>query len=64
MGKGEPALALAAPVGGLPGSETKCPFGSAFRSFWSPKAVAACQTLTFSTNFYKIRLDKNHSKST
>jgi hypothetical protein len=37
---------------------------SAFRSFWPPKAVADCQTLNFSTSFYKIRLGKNHSKST
>jgi hypothetical protein len=26
--------------------------------------VADCQTLSFSASFYKIRLDKNHSKST
>jgi hypothetical protein len=39
-------------------------FVSAFRSFWPPKADADCQTLTFSASFYKIRLDKNHSKST
>jgi hypothetical protein len=39
-------------------------FVSAFRSFWPPKAAADCQTLSFSANFYKIRLGKNHSKST
>jgi hypothetical protein len=39
-------------------------FVSAFRSFWPPKAAANCQTLSFSASFYKIRLDKNHSKST
>jgi hypothetical protein len=39
-------------------------FVSAFRSFWPPKAVADCQTLSFSVSFYKIRLGKNHSKST
>jgi hypothetical protein len=39
-------------------------FVSAFWSFWPPKAVADCQTLSFSVSFYKIRLDKNHSKST
>lgn len=36
----------------------------AFRSFWPPKADADCQTLIFSASFYKIRLSKNHSKST
>jgi hypothetical protein len=35
-----------------------------FRSFWLPKAVTDYQTLSFSASFYKIRLDKNHSKST
>jgi hypothetical protein len=39
-------------------------FVSAFRSFWPPKADADCQTLSFSASFYKIRLGKNHSKST
>jgi hypothetical protein len=39
-------------------------FVSAFRSFWPPKAAADCQTLSFSASFYKIRLGKNHSKST
>jgi hypothetical protein len=37
---------------------------SAFRNFWPPKATADCQTLSFSASFYKIRLVKNHSKST
>jgi hypothetical protein len=41
-----------------------CLFVSAFRSFWPPKAAAGCQTLSFSVSFYKIRLGKNHSKST
>jgi hypothetical protein len=40
------------------------PFVSAFRSFWPPKVAVDCQTLIFSASFYKIRLDKNHSKST
>jgi hypothetical protein len=40
------------------------PFVSAFWSFWPPKAAADCQTLSFSVSFYKIRLGKNHSKST
>jgi hypothetical protein len=39
-------------------------FVSAFYSFWPPKAAADCQTLSFSASFYKIRLGKNHSKST
>jgi hypothetical protein len=39
-------------------------FVSAFCSFWPPKAVVDCQTLSFSASFYKIRLGKNHSKST
>jgi hypothetical protein len=39
-------------------------FVSAFWSFWPPKATAACQTLRFSVSLYKIRLSKNHSKST
>jgi hypothetical protein len=39
-------------------------FVSAFRSFWPPKATADYQTLSFSVSFYKIRLGKNHSKST
>jgi hypothetical protein len=33
-------------------------FVSDFRSFWSPKIVPDCQTLSFSVSFYKIRLDK------
>jgi hypothetical protein len=41
-----------------------CLFVSAFRSFWLPKAAADCQTLSFSVSFYKIRLSKNHLKST
>jgi hypothetical protein len=44
--------------------QTTCMFVSAFRSFWPLKAVADCQTLSFSDSFYKIRLGKNHSKST
>jgi hypothetical protein len=39
-------------------------FVSVFGSFWTPKAVAYCQTLSFSVKFYKIRWDKNHPKST
>jgi hypothetical protein len=39
-------------------------FVSAFGSFWPPKAAADCQTLNFSTSFYKIRCGKNHPKST
>jgi hypothetical protein len=39
-------------------------FVSAFWSFWPPKAAADCQTLNFPASFYKIRLGKNHSKST
>jgi hypothetical protein len=39
-------------------------FVLAFWSFWPPKAAADCQTLSFSISFYKIRLGKNHSKST
>jgi hypothetical protein len=39
-------------------------FVSAFCSFWPLKAVADCQTLSFSASFYTIRLGKNHSKST
>jgi hypothetical protein len=39
-------------------------FVSAFCSFWPPKTAADWQTLSFSANFYEIRLDKNHSKST
>jgi hypothetical protein len=39
-------------------------FVSAFCNFWPPKAAAGCQTLSFSANFYKICLGKNHSKST
>jgi hypothetical protein len=37
---------------------------SASGSFWSPKAAADCQTLSFSDSFYKIRWGKNHPKST
>jgi hypothetical protein len=39
-------------------------FVSVFWSFWPPKAAADCQALSFSASFYKIRLGKNHSKST
>jgi hypothetical protein len=39
-------------------------FVSASSSFWPPKAVVDCQTLSFSASFYKIRLGKNHPKST
>jgi hypothetical protein len=39
-------------------------FVSAFCSFWPPKAAADCQTISFLASFYKIRLGKNHSKST
>ena len=39
-------------------------FVSASGSFWPPKAAADCQTLSFSASFYKIRLGKNHPKST
>jgi hypothetical protein len=39
-------------------------FVSASGSFWSPKAAADCQTLSFSASFYKIRWSKNHPKST
>jgi hypothetical protein len=47
------------------GDKKKKPlFVSAFRSFWPPKAVADCQTLSFLASFYKICLGKNHSKST
>jgi hypothetical protein len=34
-------------------------FVSASSSFWSPKVVADCQTLSFSASFYKIRWRKN-----
>jgi hypothetical protein len=37
-------------------------FVSDFWSFWPPKAVADCQTLSFSVSFYKICLGKNHIK--
>jgi hypothetical protein len=37
---------------------------SASCSFWPPKAVADCQTLSFLASFYKIRWGKNHPKST
>jgi hypothetical protein len=39
-------------------------FVLAFCSFWPLEVAAGCQTLSFSASFYKIRLDKNHSKST
>jgi hypothetical protein len=39
-------------------------FVSASGSFWPPKAAADCQTPSFLASFYKIRWDKNHSKST
>jgi hypothetical protein len=39
-------------------------FVSASGSFWPPKAVADCQTLSFSASFYKIRWGKNYPKST
>jgi hypothetical protein len=39
-------------------------FVSTFRTFWPLKAVANCQTLSFSASFYKICLGKNYSKST
>jgi hypothetical protein len=39
-------------------------FVSASGSFWSPKAAADCQTLSFLASFYKIRWSKNHPKST
>jgi hypothetical protein len=48
----------------VPHQQTMYPFVSAFRSFWPPKADADCQTLSFSASFYKIRLGKNHLKST
>jgi hypothetical protein len=52
-------------MGGMDFIHSSLPlFVSAFRSFWPPKAAADCQTLSFSASFYKIRLDKNHSKST
>jgi hypothetical protein len=47
----------------MPG-KPKALFVSASGSFWSPKTVANCQTLSFSVSFYKIRLGKNHPKST
>jgi hypothetical protein len=43
---------------------TERPLVSASGSFWPPKAAADCQTLSFSASFYKIRLGKNHPKST
>jgi hypothetical protein len=39
-------------------------FVSASGSFWPSKAVADCQTLSFSVSFYKIRWSKNYPKST
>jgi hypothetical protein len=51
-------------AGNYPGIISSSLFVSAFRSFWPPKVAADCQTLNFSANFYKIRLGKNHSKST
>jgi hypothetical protein len=44
--------------------ETLTLFVSASGSFWSPKAAADCQTLSFSASFYKIHWGKNHPKST
>jgi hypothetical protein len=38
-------------------------FVSAFSSFWPPKVVVDCQTLSFSANFYKNQFGKNHPKS-
>jgi hypothetical protein len=35
-----------------------------FLELLAPKAATSCQTLSFSVSFYKIRLGKNHSKST
>jgi hypothetical protein len=37
-------------------------FVSASSSFWSPKAAADCQTLSFSASFYKIRWGQKSSK--
>jgi hypothetical protein len=48
----------------VPFGKTLPLFVSAFRSFWPLKAVADCQTLSFSASFYETRLGKNHSKST
>jgi hypothetical protein len=48
----------------ISGLRIVCLFVSAFHSFWPPKAATDCQTLSFSANFYKIRLDKKYSKST
>jgi hypothetical protein len=39
-------------------------FVSVFCRLWPPKAIADCQTLSFLASLYKIRLGKNHSKST
>jgi hypothetical protein len=39
-------------------------FVSAFYSFWPPKVIIDCQTLSFSANFYKNQFVKNHPKST
>jgi hypothetical protein len=48
----------------LIGAHQPAPVCLGFCSFWSPEAAAGCQTLSFSASFYKIRLDKNYSKST
>jgi hypothetical protein len=50
------------PMSGM--KETLTLFVSASGSFWSPKAAADCQTLSFSASFYKIHWGKNHPKST
>jgi hypothetical protein len=42
----------------------RCACADMHASFWPPKATSYCQTLSFSVSFYKIRLGKNHSKST
>jgi hypothetical protein len=55
---------LFGPVAYLSIRGSKPLFVSAFWNFWPPKAAADCQTLNFSVSFYKIRLGKNHSKST
>jgi hypothetical protein len=41
-----------------------CPVCFSFLSFWPPKTAVDCQTLSFPVSFYKIRLGKNHLKST
>jgi hypothetical protein len=42
--------------------KTMALFVSASGSFWPPKAVADCQTLSFSASFYKIRWGQKPSK--